>query len=135
MKDNKYQRKKHRNLPKHKDLYLKAGRQNKLLNHGDVQSQTSSLSSLWSESRERGKLLFMEGVILGESLSKQHAVLRSGSKTNKPTEPFTSVAALQPKGVILKPKRLAKYQHRANPHFIGSTNFEPGKSAFAYYRL
>lgn len=51
----------------------------------------------------------MEGVILGESLSKQHAVLRSGSKTNKPTEPFTSVAALQPKGVILKPKRLAKY--------------------------
>lgn len=48
---------------------------------------------------------------------------------------FTCMAVLHPQGVILRSEWLARHQLRAHPHFIGSSNFEPGKSAFAYYRL
>lgn len=45
------------------------------------------------------------------------------------------MATLQAKGFVAKPKWLAKHQRRAKPQFIGSTNFQRGKSAFAYYQF
>lgn len=65
----------------------------------------------------------MVNVILGKVLEKA-CCAKEWIKTNT-----TSIAAEpQPKGVILKPKWLAKYLQRANPWFIGKADDFQGKS-------
>lgn len=73
-----------------------------------------------------GKLL-PRGKVCVEVRGGRHSLLcrAANQKTN------TGAAPLPPKGVVLQSESLARNQL----HFIGNSNFKPGKSAFAYYRL